>query len=102
MGSALNVLADSLSRRFANYFCLGEGSHDAVVAAMSHPAVKLKWLKPLCVATGKTDGDMLQIFKQYVADNNLYTPETDVQAESPTTSQYCQIFDFGDDSHEGK
>lgn len=100
LANVLITIQDSLNRRFIDFYSLGEKSHDAVVAAMTHPAVKLKWLKPISSYSGKTEKDLWHIFHQYAAKYNLQATPTNV--ENPITSQLSQIFDFGDDSYQGK
>lgn len=96
----LDRLLVSLEKRFSNLFIISENSHDAIIAATTIPAVKLRWLNVLR-ETDK-DADSRAIIKIIVNSTyTLFDPEQLLNNSPNQANEHPDLnefFDFKEDT----
>lgn len=90
-------LQEALVKRFEKYFLIQPDTWDAIIAAITIPEIKLRFLKPLLeTATGKTEEEVKEMFNTYVVKyGKIPTLESRALPQRPQKS----FLDFGEESN---
>jgi hypothetical protein len=85
----INVMLASLSRRFPSFMNLSEDAHDSIIASVSHPLFKMRWV-PALPADKKLE--IKNLFLR--AAEKICVQVNSCNAPTPKTSQNDDIFEF--------
>ncbi|XP_046801189.1 uncharacterized protein LOC124418562 [Lucilia cuprina] len=96
LGEVSAKMQEALLKRFEKYFLIQPDSWDAIIAAISVPEIKLRFLKALLeTATTQAEDDVKKIFNNYVIKyGKVPDAETRILPQKPKSL----FLDFGEES----
>lgn len=97
LSPSIKKMKEALFLRFEKYFKVQPDAWDAIIAAVTIPEIKLRFLKPLLeTATSKTEEDVKQMLNTYLIKyGKIPDTETRIVPQTPENS----FLDFGEEGN---